>query len=93
MIRVILAFIVPFLLVVIVYVLWLKFTNKVITGTPIFTTLLSGKQLRFFFSIVLVLVLSAGFIFAIMNGTTTDSIYIPPSYEEGKVIPGFFKER
>jgi Family of unknown function (DUF6111) len=83
----ILLFLLPFAL----YFLWLGLKRRqrpAETEVPV-----SGKYLAIAGGIGLALAVGGFVIFTDFSGASPDEIYVPPSYQDGKVVPGHFKAR
>ncbi|MBP01332.1 MAG: hypothetical protein CMM25_00770 [Rhodospirillaceae bacterium] len=93
MIRVVLTFLVPLFFAIILYFLWVRLANKVVTNSSLSTPSFFWSNKYVFLLLFCILFAATSFTLALINGDSTDSIYVPPSYEGGKIIPGFFKER
>jgi 4-amino-4-deoxy-L-arabinose transferase-like glycosyltransferase len=81
----ILLFFLPFAL----YFLWLGFQRRRVAEEAI------DKRKHFFWIGVAGLVLAvAGFVFFTdFGGATPDEVYVPPTYVDGKLVPGHFAPR
>lgn len=93
MIRILFAYIVPFLLPTIVYAAWLWFRARYVeTHEGRAPGLEKGwLPLTLFLGAVLVLI-SLGAT-ALLGGGATDTHYVPPYLEDGKMIPGHLEPR
>jgi hypothetical protein len=79
----ILLFLLPFAL----YFLWLGLKRRSAPGAEI---PVSGKYLAILGAVGFVLAIGAFVVFTDFGGASPDAIYIPPTYENGKVVPGHF---
>jgi hypothetical protein len=77
-------FLLPFAL----YFLWLGLKRRRAAGTEI---PVSGKYLAILGGIGLVLAIGGFVIFTDFSGASPDAVYVPPTYQDGKLVPGHFK--
>lgn len=93
MIRIVFAYIVPFLLPTIVYAAWLWYRARYVeTHEGNAPGLEKGPwPLTLFLGAVLVLIILGAT--AIMSGGSTDGRYVPPHLEDGEMIPGHLEPR
>jgi hypothetical protein len=82
----ILLFLLPFAL----YFLWLGLKRRQAAETEV---PVSGRYLAIAGGIGLALAVGGFVIFTDFSGAKPDEVYVPPSYENGKLVPGHFKAR
>jgi Family of unknown function (DUF6111) len=90
MIRSIVPSILLFLLPFGLYFLWLGQMRRRTAGTEV---PVSGKYLAIAGGIGLVLAVGGFVIFTDFRGASPDEVYVPPYYQDGKLVPGHFKAR
>jgi hypothetical protein len=90
MIRTLVPSILLFLLPFAVYFLWLGWQRRRAA-----TEVVAADQRHVFWALGIGLVLAAGgfVIFTDFSGATPDEVYVPPYYENGKLVPGHFIPR
>lgn len=90
MIRSIVPSILLFLLPFGLYFLWLGQTRRRTPGTEV---PVSGRYLAIAGGIGLALAVGGFVIFTDFRGAAPDEVYVPPYYQDGKLVPGHFKAR
>ncbi len=85
MIRIIVQIVVPLLLPAVVYVLWARFV-----GLQSLEQLRRGPWLWLSGAGVLLVIVSAG-LWVALDYQAPDGEYVPPRFEDGKLVPGHFR--
>jgi hypothetical protein len=90
MIRTVLPSILLFLLPFALYFLWLGSQRRRAAGTEI---PVNHVYLAWAAGVGLALAVGGFVIFTDFSGATPDEVYVPPRYENGKLVPGHFVPR
>jgi hypothetical protein len=90
MIRTLVPSILLFLLPFALYFLWLALKRRRSGGIEVPA---SGKHLAWTLGIGLVLATGGFVIFTEFGGSSPEELYVPPRYEDGKLVPGHFVPR
>jgi hypothetical protein len=89
MIRAVLPSILLLLLPFVVYFLWLGFQRRRYAENA-----LAKRSHLFWIALVGAALAAAGFLYFVdPSGAPPDSVYVPPRYEGGRVVPGHFERR
>lgn len=92
MIRVLLEYLIPLLLPIAIYLVWTWITGKQRRTAeepprwyegPWFWLLVAG----------FVLMVAVMAVTAVIEGSSPDRVYVPPHVEDGRIVPGHFKEK
>lgn len=89
MIRIFLQYILPFILPIVIYILWVIMARKADKqGRKEFWPILEDGVWFWLIALGFLLAISSLVYFGINDGADPNSKYIPPVFKDGKIVPG-----